>query len=134
MPKIALVFLAVICAGIGVSACHSNSSTGITPPPVPTPSLTPDPLIKVAIIQVTIAGTPTVNIPIAMSTPASVAHPRPGKTITTLESGADGVARFENLSYKHTYCWVATLSPSKTASVCAPPTVWQFTDPIVLGT
>ena len=137
MPKIAPIFIAVLCAAFVVSACSNNNSTpNTTPRTAPTPSQSPDPRIHVAVLQVTVSGTPTVNIPVALSTPANPKNPVPGTPIRTTKTGADGVVRFGGLSYKYTYCFVATLqqSPLHQAAICAPPTIWQFTDPLIIGT
>lgn len=135
MPRTALIFIAVICAAFGAAACNSNNSTpSSTPTVVPSATFTPNPKIHVAVLQVTVSGTPTVNIPVAMSTPKSNANPQPGTPFKTLKTGADGVVRFFNLNYKQTYCWVATLGATQQASICATSPVWQNTSPIIIGT
>jgi hypothetical protein len=134
MPKLAMILLAVVCAGVAVSACHYNGGTALTPTPGPTGSGSPNPKIKDALIEVTVLGTPKARIPVAESTPKSKTDPRPGTTIVTQVTLHNGRTKFTGLTPKDTYCWVATLGPGRTASTCAPWPVWQYTMPIVIGT
>src|SRR5579862_2123844 len=83
-------------------------------------------------VEVTIKGKSAPNIPVAESTPASNANPRPGTPIAKKRTDADGYAVFRNLASKQIYCWVATLGQGQ-ASYCASAAKWQ-TQTIIVGT
>lgn len=128
MPKRLLFALAI--TAIAVAACKSGSTSS---PPTNTPiSPSPNPSIKTATIQVTLAGTPAPKIPVEISTPKNPASPRPGTPFFTKDSGKKGFARFPNLKINKTYCWVAIISPSFKSSDCAGWEIWQTTT-ILLG-
>lgn len=129
MPKRLLLLLAAV--GFAVAACKSGSTT---PTPISSPaSPTPNPKDTKAVVQVTIGGTPAPMIPVEASTPRNPASPRPGHPFETINTGKKGLAHFNHLHYKKTYCWVAIISPSIKSSECADSATWQNST-IFLGT
>jgi hypothetical protein len=130
MPKRVLIFLAAISLGLAVPACHNNSGSTVTP--TPAPSITPNPSITAATVDVTILGSPAANIPVQESTPKSSSSPRPGTPFVTKRTHKDGTVKFKDLKPSQTYCWVAILGPKQTSSTCAGWETWQF-QPIQLG-
>jgi hypothetical protein len=140
MPKRLLFLCLCVCSAAAVSlttACGSGTSASPTTAPIVTPSA--DPSLTTATVSVTFQGSPAPNVPVAISTPVgnNTASPRPGTPFETvytkpLTAASPGVAVFKKLSYKYTYCWVATYSPTVTFSQCAPPTTWQYTT-VTLG-
>ena len=130
MPKRLLLALAVT-AVIVSAACHSSSGTSPTPSVSPG-SPSPNPKITRATVEVTVAGPPTAQIPVEISTPANPQSPRPGNPFLTKPTGKKGLVRFSHLKPSKTYCWLAIISPSFKSSECAGWAVWQ-NGTIILG-
>jgi hypothetical protein len=131
MPNRISIFLAVLSLGVALAACHGSSSAVPTPSPVP--SYTPNPNVKHAVVEVTILGSPTPNIPVSISTPHPYPSGRPGTPFRTNYTNKDGFAAFSGLKPDGFYCWVATLAPGQTSSTCQSWAFWQ-TSTITLGT
>ncbi|HEY1429720.1 MAG TPA: hypothetical protein VGF18_09105 [Candidatus Tumulicola sp.] len=129
MPKALAVFIAAMALAISLADCGGSSTS--SPTPEPSSSFTPDPNITSTTITVTWQTSPLPSAPVAESTPANPASPRPGTPFQTLDTKKDGTVKFGKLDPNKTYCWVATL-PKGTSSQCANWTVWQF-DGIQLG-
>ena len=134
MPKHVLILMFAVTLGLAVSACNNSGSTPSTPTPGPSVTLSPNPKISVATIEVTVLGTPKANIPVAESTPKNVNSPRPGTTIVTQFTNAKGLTKFRGLDPKATYCWVATIGKNRTSGACGNWELWQTTVPIIIGT
>ncbi|MBV8116843.1 MAG: hypothetical protein JOZ01_02630 [Candidatus Eremiobacteraeota bacterium] len=131
MPRRLMLLVAVISLAFAIPACHNNSGGNVVT--TPTPSLTPNPSITAATVNVTILGSPAADIPVEESTPTSTSSPRPGTPFVTKRTHKDGSVKFQDLKPTAIYCWVAILGPNQRSSQCASWEVWQYL-PITLGT
>jgi hypothetical protein len=132
MPnRVPLIAFVVLVFGVALAACHGSSTA--PPTPTPLPSFTPNPDIKHAVVEVTIEGSPTPNIPVAISTPHPYPSGRPGTPFKTNKTNKNGFAGFSGLKPDGYYCWVATLAPGQTSSTCQGWAFWQ-TSTVMIGT
>jgi hypothetical protein len=125
------ILVAVLSLAIALPACHGSG--GAVPTPAPSTSFTPNPNITHAVVEVTILGSPTPSIIVAISTPHPYPSGRPGAPFQKRYTDKKGYSVFVKLKPDGYYCWVATLAPGQTSSTCQGWQYWQTTT-VMLGT